>query len=68
MRLPILVPLRVAEAVLLVIPTLRTFTPGAKMSTTVPKFEKEAFASAESIAPTVIADGADAGEVLRAST
>ena len=63
-----LVPLRVADAVLLVIPTLRTFTPGAKISTAVPKFEKEALASAESTAPTVMADGAEAGEVLRAST
>jgi hypothetical protein len=58
----------VAEALLLVIPTLKTFTPGAKMSTALPKMENEALVSAESIAPTVIADGADAGEELRAST
>ena len=63
-----LVPLRTAEAVLLVIPTLRTLTPGAKISTALPKLEKEAFASAESTAPTVRADGAEAGDVLRAST
>ena len=63
-----LVPLNVVEAVLLVIPTLSTFTPGAKMSTALPKFEKDALASAESTAPTVMADGADAGEELSAST
>jgi len=58
-----LVPLRVAVAVLLVMPTLRTSTPGAKMSTTAPKLENEAFSSVRaSMAPTVMAAGADAGE------
>ena len=37
-------------------------TPGANMSTQVPKFEDEARLSAESVAPTVIANGARAGE------
>ena len=64
-----LVPLRVAVAVLLVIPTLRTSTPGAKMSTPAPKLENEAFASVRaSIAPTVMALGADAGESAAAFT
>ena len=67
--IPILVPLNTALALLLVIPTLCTFTPGAKISTAAPKFEKEALVSVDaSMAPTVIADGADAGEVLLAST
>ncbi len=66
--LPILVPLSTAVAVSLAIPTLRIFTPGAKISTSGPKFEKEALISVEaSIAPTVIAEGADAGDVLEAS-
>jgi len=62
-----LVPLKVALAVLLVIPTLKTLTPGAKISTPDPKLEKEALASLPSIAPTVIAEGEDAGESFRAS-
>ena len=63
-----LVPLRTVLAVLLAIPTLCTFTPGAKISTAVPKLENEARVSvALSIAPTVIADGADAGESFNAS-
>ena len=36
--------------------------PGAKMSRQLPKFEKEARASVEVVAPTVIASGAEAGE------
>jgi len=64
-----LVPLNIVEAVLLVIPTLRTLTPGAKTSTAVPKFENEARESdALLIAPTVMAEGAEAGEVFFAST
>lgn len=39
-----------------------TFWPGAKMSTIEPKLEKDARASAIVLAPTVIADGARAGE------
>ena len=63
-----LVPLRVAVSVLLVTPTLRTFTPGAMISTPAPKFENEALVSVEaSIAPTVIAVGAEAGESFAAS-
>jgi hypothetical protein len=41
---------------------LKTLTPGAKTSTVVPKFEKLARWSRESIDPTVIAEAADAGE------
>lgn len=37
------------------------------MSTSAPKFENDALASFASMAPTVIADGADAGETLAAS-
>jgi hypothetical protein len=66
---PMLVPLNTALAVLLVIPTLSTFTPGAKTSTAAPKFENEALISVlASIAPTVIADGVEAGDVVFAST
>jgi len=62
-----LVPLSVAVAVLLVIPTLRTSTPGAKMSTPAPKLENEALASVSaSMAPTVMAVAADAGESFAA--
>ena len=63
-----LVPLRIFVAESLAIPTLRTFTPGAKMSTALPKLEKEALVSDVLVsAPTVIASGADAGESFRAS-
>ena len=62
-----LVPLKVAVEVSLLIPTLRTFTPGAKTSTSGPKFENDAFTSFPSTAPTVIADGAEAGELFDAS-
>ena len=43
-----------------------TFSPGAKMSTTEPKLEKEARASAIVLAPTVLAEGTRAGEVFAA--
>lgn len=50
------------------IPTLRTLTPGAKISTAWPKLEKLALASLfASMAPTVMAWGAEPGEVLAAS-
>ena len=63
-----LFPLNPAEAVSDVMPTDWTFTPGAKMSTDVSKLEKEALASVEeSMAPTVMAVGAEAGEVRPAS-
>lgn len=62
-----LVPLNVAVDVSLLIPTLKTLTPGANISTALPKLENEAFASFPSMAPTVIADAAEAGEVFRAS-
>jgi hypothetical protein len=63
-----LVPLSTVLAVLLAIPTLWTFTPGANISTAVPKLENEARVSvALSIAPTVMADGAEAGESFNAS-
>src|SRR5690349_2571072 len=42
--------------------------PGAKMSRHVPKFENEARASLIVVAPTVIALGTSAGEVVHAST
>jgi hypothetical protein len=49
-------------------PTLCTFTPGAQTSTAAPKFENEALVSVLALmAPTVIAEGADAGEVEFAS-
>ncbi len=54
-------------ALVLPIQELMTFCPGAKMSTTVPKLEKEARASAIVEAPTVLAEGARAGEVPLAS-
>ena len=41
--------------------------PGAKMSTHEPKFEYEARVSVESVAPTVMADGALAGDAVHAS-
>lgn len=41
--------------------------PGANKSTTDPKLEKDALASAMVVAPIVLAEGARAGEVLRAS-
>ncbi len=63
------VPERVALAVSESIPTERIETPGAKISTLAPKLEKLAMASVEaSIAPTVIAVGAEAGDVFPAST
>src|SRR3989442_13676660 len=43
------------------------FTPGAKMSTQGPKLENDAMLSLMSVAPTVSASGALAGEVLQAS-
>jgi hypothetical protein len=50
-------------------PTLCTFTPGAKISTDAPKFENEALASVlVSIVPTVITEGAEAREGVFAST
>jgi hypothetical protein len=65
---PILVPLNTALALLLVMPTDWTFTPGAKISTAAPKFENEALVSVDaSMAPTVMAEGAEAGEVELAS-
>jgi hypothetical protein len=42
-------------------------TPGALMSTQVPKFEKEANPSLMSVAPTVMAEGSLEGELLHAS-
>jgi hypothetical protein len=62
-----LVPLSTAVEVSVAIPTLWTLTPGAKISTAVPKLENEALASLPSMAPTVIAVGADPGDVFKAS-
>jgi hypothetical protein len=63
-----LVPLRVSVSVLEPMPTLSTLTPGAKMSTEAPQLEKLALRSLRaSMAPTVMALGADAGDVLAAS-
>src|SRR5689334_17283432 len=42
-------------------------TPGAKMSTQVPKLEKDARRSDRSVAPTVMAAGSRAGDSLHAS-
>ena len=47
---------------------LMTFWPGANKSTTDPKLENDALASAIVVAPMVLAEGARAGDVLRAST
>lgn len=44
-----------------------TFCPGAKISTTEPKFENDALASAMVEAPTVMTAGARAGELVLAS-
>ncbi len=62
-----LVPLSTAVEVSVAIPTLWTLTPGAKISTAVPKLENEALASLPSMAPTVIAVAADPGDVFKAS-
>lgn len=63
-----LVPLRILVSTSERIPTDRTLTPGAKTSTGRPKLEKGALASFwGSMAPTVMALGADAGEVSVAS-
>jgi hypothetical protein len=43
------------------------FTPGARISTTLPKFENEANASLISVAPTVIASTTPAGDCVDAS-
>lgn len=53
--------------VVLPIHELITDCPGANTSTTEPKLEKDARASAMVVAPTVMADGARAGEVEPAS-
>lgn len=67
-HIPMLVPLRVLVSVSDLMPTLRTLTPGPKMSTGAPKLEKPALASLlASMAPTVMAAGAEAGDVLDAS-
>lgn len=60
------VPLAVRVAVLLVYHAEGMFTPGAKMSRQLPKLENDARASLVPVAPTVIADGVRAGEVLQA--
>lgn len=66
--LPMLVPLRTLVSISLPIPTDRIFTPGAKMSTDWPKLEKVALESVvASMAPTVMALGAEPGEVLAVS-
>src|SRR6266550_3381418 len=44
-----------------------TFTPGALISTQLPRFENEAKVSVTSVAPTVIAEGSLDGEKLHAS-
>lgn len=66
--LAIEVPDRRADAVSLSMPTEVTSTPAAKMSTSGPKFEKDARRSlAASMAPTAKALGAEPGEVLPVS-
>src|SRR5689334_15112675 len=57
----------VLVAVSLVFQAEVTLTPGAKMSTQVPKLENEARASVFMVAPTVRASGVRAGEVPQAS-
>ncbi len=56
------VPLIVLVAVVPVYQAEVMELPGAKMSRQLPKFEKEARASVLLVAPTVIAEGARAGE------
>lgn len=60
------VPEIVLVAVLEPIQEERMLTPGAKISRAEPKFEKDGLASLESMAPTVMAEGAEAGETLAA--
>jgi len=60
------VPEMLLVAVLLSIHALMIFCPGAKTSTTAPKLEKDARASAIVVAPTVFALGARAGDVFPA--
>ena len=60
-------PGSLGRTVLLPIQALITFWPGAKISTTEPKLEKDARASAIVLAPTVMAEGARAGLVDAAS-
>ena len=61
------VPEILLVAVVLPIQALMTFCPGAKISTTDPKLENEARASAMVEAPTVLAEAARAGDVPLAS-
>lgn len=61
------VPEMVFVAVSLPIHALVTLVPGAKMSTTEPKLEKDAMLSETVEAPTVFSVGARAGLVLLAS-
>jgi hypothetical protein len=60
------VPLNVAVAVSLVLYADRIDEPGAKMSTTLPKFENDERASVRVVAPTVIASVTRAGEKFAA--
>jgi hypothetical protein len=60
------VPLSVAVAVLLVRHAERMFDPGAKMSTTLPKFENDDRASVCVLEPTVMAAATRAGEEFAA--
>lgn len=62
-----LVPEMVLVAVVLPIHAERISTPGLKTSTRLPKLENDARASLESIAPTVMALGSEAGEKPEAS-
>ena len=59
-------PLMVFVAVLELYQSDVMLTPGALMSTQLPKFEKYANPSLMSVAPTVIADGSLEGELLQA--
>jgi hypothetical protein len=61
------VPLMVLVAVLELYQSDVMLTPGALMSTQLPKFENDANPSLMSVAPTVIADGSLEGELLHAS-
>jgi len=62
-----LVPLMLLVAFGLPIHELVTNAPGAKISTTGPKLDQEAFASAMVVAPTVMTSGTRAGLVPDAS-
>jgi hypothetical protein len=61
------VPLRLLRPAIVFVRAEIMSTPGAKISTHVPKLEKDALESSSPVAPTVIAFKAEAGDVPQAS-